>query len=1166
MDAKQTFIKSTVILGIATLLSKILGSVYRIPLQNIAGDDVLGIFTAVYPVYMVALTLSVAGIPIAISQLIAQAQTLKQEDKIFAIHRTAAILAIIFGIISFSIIYLFSDSIAHVLGGPQTKLALLTVSATLLIAPYMAVYRGYFQGFSDMKPTGFSQVLEQFVRVIIILVMAFVLVQNGWSSDRVAGWIMIGSVAGAIFSLLYLQTLFIRSPLKPKKSKLTFATFKVTAKDILKLSLPICIGAITMALLNFVDSITIPASLRANGLTDSEITYTYGIFGRGLSLVQIVTVVATSMVLPLIPLMTKMLAKNEQNEAKGMIEKTHYITHLVSWPAAIGVLALAIPINIALFKDTVGSGTLAIIGLSSVFTALVLLGTGVLQGMNLAKVGAYIIVGGTVLKVITNYLLVAEFGLIGAAYSTLIVYIVLFIVNSFMIYKALPYAVWNGKITKIVLSALIMGIVVYAPSFFVELDVWNRTMALLYTVVMVGVGAIVYAICIFVLKAVEKEDLQNLPVVSKFFKKKETNPSNAANNSGSKKNIVFAKGGKQMKKGLWIILIISLLLSIPGIYERHVVETKNTNYELVVPFASVDEIANGTEMTIKEVLTGLKENGLQAVSFEPETVQSLIKKGMVTVVTSERMAEMAYFNPKYEVVNLQREGLYIFIDESNELTNAIKAAFPQENIIRGTVDDKEFFFVEGKQDTIYKTPIGYVDSMIDMTKEVGLNVVIRVSNSASANASTLYNEAIELAKENNSNILFAGVEVVGFPSAENIKAFSNELKENNLGIYTIEFTNLKGVATAAKAVDYNVIRLHSVNMNVYDVEQSIERSVRAIKERNFRSIFITADTTVNGQVAYDNLVSVLNGIKEKTPSNFTLGKATKFEQMNIPTWSYYAAFIAAAAFIALAAAYVFNFKWLTILAFVGMLGLFGGFILLDRIIIAQLIALIVAVVTPIFAVLPLPKVTNVKQMLKTYGRAIGITTIGIIIGIAILNGNEFLTKIEEFRGVKLVYIVPMVFVFFYASYKHIPKLLNMQVKYWHLVVIGIIGIVGLYYISRTGNSGSVSSFELAMRSFLEDTLYTRPRTKEFLIGFPLFILALYITRHSKAVATYVLVGGVIGFLSMTNTFTHYHIPIYVSILRTIYSLVLGLGIGFVFIYIYKWGYKIYMSKIKQRWS
>ena len=105
---KHTFVKSTLILTVATLISKILGSIFRIPLQNIAGDEVLGIFSLVYPVYMVTLTLSVAGIPIAISKLISEARAHHDEGKIKQIFTTARILALLFGFISFAIIYIFS--------------------------------------------------------------------------------------------------------------------------------------------------------------------------------------------------------------------------------------------------------------------------------------------------------------------------------------------------------------------------------------------------------------------------------------------------------------------------------------------------------------------------------------------------------------------------------------------------------------------------------------------------------------------------------------------------------------------------------------------------------------------------------------------------------------------------------------------------------------------------------------------------------------------------------------------------------------------------------------------------------------------------------------------------------------------------------------------------
>lgn len=114
---KSAFVKGTFILTIAGLLSKIIGSVFRIPLQNIAGDEVLGIFSLVYPVYMVALTLSVAGIPLAISKLIAEANAKNKTSAIKDIFITASILALLFGMLSFTFIFSFSSPIANLLGG-----------------------------------------------------------------------------------------------------------------------------------------------------------------------------------------------------------------------------------------------------------------------------------------------------------------------------------------------------------------------------------------------------------------------------------------------------------------------------------------------------------------------------------------------------------------------------------------------------------------------------------------------------------------------------------------------------------------------------------------------------------------------------------------------------------------------------------------------------------------------------------------------------------------------------------------------------------------------------------------------------------------------------------------------------------------------------------------
>ena len=142
----QSFVKGTIILTLGTIISKVLGSIFRIPLQNIAGDKVLGIFSLVYPLYMVALILSVAGIPIAVSKLISEARAQQKEDEVARLVQTASVLAFSFGVLSFSLLAGGSSWIAQALGGEEAQWAIIVVSTTLLISPYMAVYRGFSKG------------------------------------------------------------------------------------------------------------------------------------------------------------------------------------------------------------------------------------------------------------------------------------------------------------------------------------------------------------------------------------------------------------------------------------------------------------------------------------------------------------------------------------------------------------------------------------------------------------------------------------------------------------------------------------------------------------------------------------------------------------------------------------------------------------------------------------------------------------------------------------------------------------------------------------------------------------------------------------------------------------------------------------------------------------
>ncbi|MEW9502279.1 putative polysaccharide biosynthesis protein [Jeotgalibacillus marinus] len=516
---KNKFIMSTLILSMAALVSKILGSMFRIPLQNIAGDEVLGIFTLVYPVYMVALTLSVAGIPISISKLIAEARAKEDPEQIRNIFLTSGILATLFGVSFFILLYSFSGQVAEVLGGPSTRLALVVVSCTLLIAPYMAVYRGFFQGYGIMTPTAISQVIEQFVRVGIILVIAFYMVNHLYSNEDVAGGIMIGSSLGAVASLVYLRILYMRSNIRVKAaSSFNAQQFANTSKLILRISIPISIGAITMALLNLVDSISIPTSLKSFGNTQDDINYLYGIYGRGLTLVQIVTVFATSIVLPLVPSISAKLTQNDHKGTIKLIENTYFLTDVISWPAAIGLVALTYPINFALFTNLEGSNVLAIISFSSLFTSLTVLGTGILQGMNKAKLAAWIIIGGVLSKLFLNIILVNVYGLIGAAISTAIVYLLLFIINTYFIWKHSKFNYFSKKIATVLVSSMIMGVLIGFPSLVVNVEELSRTVALIYVGALIIGGVIIYFSLLLLCKVIDKDIVKRIPFINLLSK------------------------------------------------------------------------------------------------------------------------------------------------------------------------------------------------------------------------------------------------------------------------------------------------------------------------------------------------------------------------------------------------------------------------------------------------------------------------------------------------------------------------------------------------------------------------------------------------------------------------------------------------------------------------
>lgn len=634
------------------------------------------------------------------------------------------------------------------------------------------------------------------------------------------------------------------------------------------------------------------------------------------------------------------------------------------------------------------------------------------------------------------------------------------------------------------------------------------------------------------------------------------------------------------QKWLWGIIILLLVISSPGLMMRWNAEQSNNVYEIMIPYEEMQIVDMGSDLTMDEILSSLKEAGLTTVSLQPLSLEILEKRNILSIYEENELAEQLLFTPFKGDVDVENSGYYISVPEEVNYQQLIMESIHPEEV---QIADESFYFLpSSNEDYDLKSPIGYDKYAIEMIKKHELFYSLKVENAENEVVhEKMIQELLALKDDYSHGLLGSGQESLGFNQELGLD-WIEQLNQAGYYFYTIESNPLKGEYTVAKNTDFEVIRLHSIDVNKLTkltLNESINRTTRAVKERNIRSIFYHIKTTGNADENLEETVNYLMGVHEKMPTHYTPGAPKLFDVVSVPAWVTALVLLAGILFTYIASELL---KWtplrMLMVAFMSILAV--AYFVLDKILFLQAFALIIAVAAPTYAVIKSAKgSTRIVDILVQYVKAVGISVVGIVIVIGLLNGNSFMTGFEVFKGVKLVYIIPILglLLFVVAEINHLSEnsnkallsntvtLLNKEVKYWHVLVMLVVAAVGLFYVSRTGNAGSVSNLELVFRQWLEDTLYVRPRTKEFLIGFPFFILALYVMGNNRKWGSILLVPGVIGFLSIVNTFTHLHIPIAVSVLRTLYSVSLGFVVGLVFILLFKFGYH-YITKAIARWS
>ncbi|MDY4078224.1 MAG: polysaccharide biosynthesis protein [Clostridium sp.] len=434
---KQSLIKGSLILGIAGMLTRFLGIFFRWPLFMLIGDEGVGYYQMVYPLYMFFIAMA-SGIPIAMSKMISESNAINDIKTSFQVVKESAILTIFIGTGTSLILFLFSKQIINFLNWDyKAYYSLIGISFAPMIISFVTVLRGFFQGFQNMTPSAISQILEQIGRVFFGVGFAYILLQKGIEFS--AGAASFGATAGGILAGLFLYFQY-------RKTKKSFKIIKVKSNPdiltkILKISIPISLGATVGTIMSLIDSILVPQKLLQAGFNKTQATILYAqLTGKASVIVNIPLTLSIALCTSLIPIIAESYVLKRRGEIKSKVDLSIKMSAVIAIPCMFGLFFMAEPImRFILPGRSEGGNILKYLSLSIPFIIITQTTTSILQ-----SVGSYIVpiinlLIGCILKIILTIVLVpiSYINIYGAVIASVSAYVIVAILNIIAMKKKL---------------------------------------------------------------------------------------------------------------------------------------------------------------------------------------------------------------------------------------------------------------------------------------------------------------------------------------------------------------------------------------------------------------------------------------------------------------------------------------------------------------------------------------------------------------------------------------------------------------------------------------------------------------------------------------------------------------------------------------------------------
>lgn len=514
----KQFFSGIAILAISTVIVKVIGLLYKIPMMAYLGAEGMGYFNSAYDIYSLFFVIATAGIPVAISILISENKTQGRHKNIKKIFNISLIILSIIGIIGTALLALFHDQFAKIIKNDAASYCILAISPTILLVCLSSAIRGYFQGNQIMAPTAISQVIEALGKLLLGLGFAIIAINKGYAVPMVAAFAVLGLTLGVALSLLFLVFYKIIykqkttiTPISPKVDKSS-----AIVKSLFDIAIPITLSSTILSLSKVIDMTMILSRLNAIGYTQEQANSIYGSYSTmAVSIYNLPATLISAIALPLVPLLTSAVESKDIEKEKSVISLSFKTTALISFPAGIGIAVFSKPILQLLFASQASeieytAPLLSSLGLSVFLSGMITITNAILQAYKQVKKPIISMVIGVAVKMISSFVLIGipSINIYGAPISTFFSLLAMVTINLYFIIKRAKKVNTVFNLFGRSFIASILSIAIGIGFYSLINTMYSSKLIILITIFII---IVIYCISVIKLKAIGKNEILMLP-------------------------------------------------------------------------------------------------------------------------------------------------------------------------------------------------------------------------------------------------------------------------------------------------------------------------------------------------------------------------------------------------------------------------------------------------------------------------------------------------------------------------------------------------------------------------------------------------------------------------------------------------------------------------------